>query len=370
MRYIYNDIIQDLENKMVFIGGPRQVGKTTVGEHLLEHIKSGIHLNYDDIDDRTLILKRDWNDSDKLIFIDEFHKYHDWKNFIKGTYDKQKKIHQFLLTGSARMDLYRRGGDSLMGRYHYWRLYPYGIAENIPGVDGKTKLDKLLTVGGFPEPFWKGSETFYKRWRKERHTKIIYEDIKDLTYVKEVQKMSILLDLLRHRVGGEVIYSNLAKDLHASGQTVKNWIDIFEKLYVVFCIYPYSKNINRAITHIPKVYFYDNGEVIGDNFENLIAMELLKKIHYLEDKEGDEYELCYIRDKEKREIDFVIIKNKIPQELIEVKTSQQSISASLHYFADKLNISKKTQIVLNLERSFVKDGVNVIHPLEYFTPYS
>ena len=128
-RFIESRIIKDLSKKWFFLGGPRQVGKTTLARHILKRFpykksKSGLYLNWDFDEDRYSILKKRWDQNHQLIAFDELHKYSHWKNWIKGLYDKMGYEHSFLVTGSARLDVYHRGGDSLLGRYHYWRLHP------------------------------------------------------------------------------------------------------------------------------------------------------------------------------------------------------------------------------------------------------
>ena len=157
MRYIAPYILQDLTKKMVFVGGPRQVGKTTLAQAILSsNYPSGRYLNWDYDEDRQDILRKQWSADQKLLVFDELHKFPLWKNWIKGIYDVSHESHSFLITGSARLDVYRRGGDSLMGRYHYWRLHPFTLDEVPQGISQKEAYQRLMTVGGFPEPFLDG----------------------------------------------------------------------------------------------------------------------------------------------------------------------------------------------------------------------
>ena len=370
MRYIAPYILQDLTKKMVFVGGPRQVGKTTLAQAILSsNYPSGRYLNWDYDEDRQDILRKQWSADQKLLVFDELHKFPRWKNWIKGIYDVSHESHSFLIAGSARLDVYRRGGDSLMGRYHYWRLHPFTLDEAPQGISQKEAYQRLMTVGGFPEPFLDGDERAARRWRRERFDRVLREDIRDLEPVRNIQLLGMFLDILRNRVGGLITLSNLAGDIQISPKTAKSWLEVLEKMYLVFSVRPYTKSLPRAVLKPPKVYFFDNGDVIGDEgarFENLIATSLLKRLHYLEDRDGYRYELRYIRDKEGREVDFVIVKDGKIEELIEAKYSDETISRSLVYYAERLKPPKATQIVANLRRPFDKGRVKITDPISYF----
>jgi len=372
MRYLDNHIIKDLQKKMVFVGGPRQVGKTTLAKNILQQSFQGRYFNWDYDEDRQDILKKRWSNDNNLLIFDELHKYPNWKNWIKGLYDIEHNDHSFLVTGSARLDIYRRGGDSLLGRYHYWRLHPFTLDEFPDGINKQEAFRRLMTIGGFPEPFLENDPREARRWRRERFDRVLREDIRDLENIKDITSLGLLLDLLRSRVSGMVVISNLAQDIQVSSKTIKNWIDILQRMYLVFSIKPYTHNLPRAILKPAKIYFYDNGDVIGDEgaiFENLVASGLLKRIQFLEDRDGYRYELKYIRDKEGREVDFVILKDKIIEELIEVKYNDDSLSKHLQYYTLKLKPKKSTQIVAGLKRDYDQNGIRVVNPLNYFSDF-
>ena len=370
MRYITSHILHDLRKKMVFVGGPRQVGKTTLAKAILsKNFPAGIYLNWDYDEDRQDILQKRWSDENDLLIFDELHKFPRWKSWIKGLYDVSHEIHSFLITGSARLDVYRRGGDSLMGRYHYWRLHPFTLDEIPNGFSSKDAFNRLMTVGGFPEPFLDGDEREARRWRRERFDRVIREDVRDLESVRNIQLLSMFLDLLRHRVGGLVRLSNIASDIQISPKTAKSWLEVLERMYLVFSVRPYTKSLPRAVLKPPKVYFFDNGDVLGDEgvrFENLVATSLLKRLHFLEDRDGYCYELRYIRDKEGREVDFAVIKDGHLEELIEAKYSDDSISRHLQYYAERLKPAKATQIVAKIRRPYDKGRIKIIDPISYF----
>jgi predicted AAA+ superfamily ATPase len=370
MRYITSHILDDLRKKMVFVGGPRQVGKTTLAKAILsKNFPAGIYLNWDYDEDRQDILQKRWSDENDLLIFDELHKFPRWKSWIKGLYDVSHEIHSFLITGSARLDIYRRGGDSLMGRYHYWRLHPFTLDEIPNGFSSKDAFNRLMTVGGFPEPFLDGDERQARRWRRERFDRVIREDVRDLESVRNIQLLSMFLDLLRHRVGGLVRLSNIASDIQISPKTAKSWLEVLERMYLVFSVRPYTKSLPRAVLKPPKVYFFDNGDVLGDEgvrFENLVATSLLKRLHFLEDRDGYCYELRYIRDKEGREVDFAVLKDGHLEELIEAKYSDDSISRHLQYYAERLKPEKATQIVAKIRRPYDKGRIKIIDPISYF----
>lgn len=295
MRYITPFILDDLRSKMVFVSGPRQVGKTTLAKRILsDHFSSGRYLDWDLDEDRQDILKKRWDLDERLLIFDELHKFPRWKRWIKGIYDASHESHAFLVTGSARLDIYRRGGESLMGRYHPWRLHPFTLDELPDGVAPKEGFKRLMTLGGFPEPFISEDERTARRWRRERFDRVLREDIRDLESIRNIQLLGILVDLLRQRVGGLITLSNIATDLQISPKTAKAWLEVLERMYLLFAIHPYTKSLPRAVLKPPKVYFFDNADVLageGERFENLVATSLLKRLHFLEDRNGYRYEL-------------------------------------------------------------------------------
>ena len=368
-RYLEASILKDLSKKMVFLGGPRQVGKTTLAQHILKRFrykksKSGLYLNWDFDEDRQRIIKKQWDEDHQLLVFDELHKYSRWKNWIKGLYDKNRHQNQYFVTGSARMDLYQRGGDSLLGRYHYWRLHPLTLDELPPKMTQKEGFKRLMTLGGFPEPFLGGDPIEAQRWRQNRFDRILKEDVRDLESVKKIQDLSLFVLALRQRVAQRIVFSNLARDLEISFKTAKLWLSVLNRMYICFSIWPYTKNVNRSILKPPKVYFFDNADVIGDNegprFENLIACHLLKKIDYLRDSQGVSCELMYIADKEAREVDFIIHKEGKIFALIEAKLSVEKISRSLKYYSERLKPQHALQVVAYPKKEYRQGSYRVV----------
>ncbi len=357
MRLINPFILKDLKKKMVFISGPRQCGKTTLAKDILKQTSSGLYLNWDDPDQRKTIFTRNWSDHQKLLILDELHKFPKWKNWLKGTYDTQKEIHQFIVTGSARLETFRKGGDSLLGRYHLWHLHPFSLCEKPEKLSLDETLNRLMTCGGFPEPFLDHDVREARRWRRERFEKVIKEDIRELENIQDLQTLGLLVDLLRSRVGSTIVVSNLAEDLQKSPVTIKKWIDLLEAMFVIFKVKVYTHNLARSVQKPFKVFFYDNADVEGDEgavFENLVATHLLKQIQLAQDYEGHRFELAFVRDKEQREVDFIILKNKKPFELVEAKWGSTEISKHLRYYAERLHPERARQITQLKDFKFKK----------------
>jgi uncharacterized protein len=374
MRYITPYILEDLKKKMVFLGGPRQVGKTTLSKHILEEYfpKKGRYFNWDFDEDRKNILEKKWSINNNLLIFDEIHKHPRWKSWIKGIYDVSNDSHSFLVTGSARLDIYQKGGDSLIGRYHYWRLHPFTLDDVPENIDKNDAFSRLMRLGGFPEPFLENDEKNARRWKRNRLNLVIREDIRDLEQIRNIQLLTLFLDELRKRAGSLITISNIARDIEITPKTAKSWLELLSRMYISFTVLPYTRSLPRAVLKPAKAYFFDNSDVIGDDgarFENLVATSLLKRVHFWEDRDGYNCKLHYIRDKEGREVDFAIIKENEIEELIEVKLSDSGISRSLRYYKKRLKPKKTTQIVANLKNPYEKDGISVTNPIFYFKDF-
>ncbi len=369
-RYLKPYLLEDLKRKMVFVTGPRQCGKTTLVKAIAQDFSASTYLNYDSEKDKKTILKQEWDSNADLIVFDEIHKYARWKNYIKGIYDTTHDRHKFIVTGSARLDIYKRGQDSMLGRYHGWRLHPFCLAENPLSLKGRDALDRFLKRGGFPEPFLDDRETAAQRWKSEHIKLILREDVRDLTKIRESSLLDLFISSLRERVGTPIVISNIAGDIEIAPKTGKIWLGVLEQLYLCIVVKPYATGIDRGLVVPPKVYFYNNAEVEGDlgaKFENLVATHLLKRAHFLEDSTGHRYEVRYIRDKEKREVDFLILKERKPLALIECKWADTSLSSSLLYYAKKLKIPKAYQLVGDFDKTLQKDGISVTSAYRYLS---
>ncbi len=266
-----------------------------------------------------------------------------------------------MLTGSARLDTYKKGGDSLAGRFFAYRLHPLTVKEICGFLDETPKqaLDALIRFGGFPEPYLRKNETYSRRWRKTLVDTVIREDLLDLEKVRDVKSIEILIDLLRSRVGSTTSYSSLAEDLQVSIHTVKHWLQILENLCVVFAVRPYHRNIARSLLKEAKYYFYDTGGVEGDagtRLENIVALALLRELHLLEDTQGSKGELHYLRDKDKNEVDFLTVIDGKPTLLVEVKTGDDNFAKSLYRFHSYLPGTRAVQVVYDLRQAKLAPG--------------
>jgi predicted AAA+ superfamily ATPase len=347
-RYLFSSISKDLEKKMVFIGGPRQIGKTTLSLQFFKNKaseKNTGYLNWDYLADRSLILKNQLPLTESLLIFDEIHKYRNWRSLMKGLFDKYKNSIRFIVTGSARLDHFRKGGDSLLGRYHYYRLHPLSLME-LSKAPSNQDLQDLLTYSGFPEPFFEKDKTFLRRWQKERVQKVVYEDLRDLETVKEISLIELLVETLPSKIGSPLSLKKLAVDLQVSQPTIARWVTILDNLYLTFRIGPYGAPKIRAVKKEQKIYFWDwtQNDEIGPRFENLVASQLLKYCHYLEDTEGHKMELRFLRDTDKREVDFVVLQNKKPLFAVECKTGERALSNHIKYFSERTNIPAFYQV--------------------------
>ena len=366
-RYLETSIKNDLQEKIVLLSGPRQVGKTTLSRQL---IPSHSYLNYDASSDRKIIMAEEWTRDVDLVIFDELHKMKNWKSWIKGIYDSEGTTPALLVTGSARLDTYKKGGESLAGRFFPFRLHPLTVKEICCYLDEKpeTALQTLLKVGGFPEPYLKNSEIFAKRWRRVHTDTIIRQDLLDLERVRDIKSIEILIDLIRARVGSTISYTSLANDLQVSIHTIKHWLQILENMYIIFPVRPYHKNIARSILKESKYYLYDTGAVatdFGAKLENTVACALLRELHFLEDTTGSRGALHFLRNKEKHEVDFLVIIDNKPVYMIEVKTADDTFSPSLFRFHKFLPSAKPLQIVHKLKHKKSKGAATMLPVYEF-----
>ncbi|MBF0532699.1 MAG: ATP-binding protein [Candidatus Omnitrophica bacterium] len=331
-RYLFQQIEHDLKHKMVFLGGPRQVGKTTLALSLLDDKKG--YLNWDIQEHRERILKQELPAVPMLVF-DEIHKYRSWRNYLKGLYDLYRKDRQILVTGSGRLDLYRFGGDSLQGRYHFLRLHPLSVAEL--SMTTEKGLTDLLELGGFPEPFLGGSRVEAKRWSREYRTRLLRDDVASLERVQDLGNLELLMLRLPELVGSPLSLNSLREDLQVSHKTLANWVMILERLYAIFRLSPFGSAKIRAVKKEQKHYHFD-WTLVPDmalRFENLVAVHLLKWVHYEQDTKGRDVELCYFRDIDGREVDFVVTENNLPITLVECKWADAEIGKAMRYLKNK-----------------------------------
>jgi predicted AAA+ superfamily ATPase len=364
-RYLLPQVRHDLARKMVFIAGPRQVGKTTLARSL-EWGSSG-YLNWDVAADRERILKGELPPARLWVF-DEIHKYRRWRNYLKGLYDGRPRGQRILVTGSGRLDLYRFGGDSLPGRYHLLRLHPLSAAEL--KLERTADFAQLLTLGGFPEPFLSGSETEARRWSREYRTRLIREDVASLERIQDLGHLELMMLRLPDLVGSPLSLNALREDLQVSHKAVANWLAALERLYAVFRLSPFGAPRIRAVKKEQKHYQFDWSLVPegAARFENLTACHLLKWVHFEQDAAGRDLELRYFRDTDGREVDFVVTERGRPVTLVECKWSDTDVDRGLRYLHQKFPAAEAWQISAVGRKDYqTPDGIRVAPALSFLS---
>jgi uncharacterized protein len=361
-RYLLPQLRRDLNRKMVFVAGPRQVGKTTLARSL-DRAKSG-YLNWDVSEQRQQVLSGELPPG-KLWIFDEIHKYRRWRNYLKGVFDSRPSGQRILVTGSGRLDLYRFGGDSLQGRYHLLRLHPLSVAEL--GIDDLKDWLELLTLGGFPEPFLSGSDTEARRWSREYRTRLIREDVTSLERIQDLGHLELMMLRLPDLVGSPLSLNSLREDLQVSHKSVGSWLAALERLYAIFRLPPFGAPKIRAVKKEQKHYHLDWSVVPSDatRYENLVACHLLKWVHFEQDTKGRDLELRYFRDIDRREVDFVVTERGKPIQFVECKWSDADVDNGLRYLCAKFPSVEAWQISAVGRKNFkTPDGIRVAPALE------
>ena len=355
--------------QMVFVSGPRQVGKTTMCEAV-----ASTYLSWDDEDVRRAIQsgqrvvadKYALNvaaESEKILVYDEIHKYSKWKQFLKGFYDLYGKDLRIVATGSAKMDVYKKGGDSMMGRYFPYRMHPLSVAELLdvsipderivrsPKMLPDDEWTALVRFGGFPDPFVNRDIRFSRRWNSLRFEQLLKTDMRDLTRISELDQLSALAEILSNRSGEQLVYKNIGCDLGVDEKTAKNWVKTLKYLYLGFEVRPWFRNIENSIRKMPKWYLRDwaNIQDEGKRAETFIACHLLKAVEGWTDLGYGEFSIGYLRDKSRREVDFVVTRDGIPWFLVEVKKSDTSLSEALGFFQKRTGAAHAFQVVMDAE---------------------
>ncbi len=375
MERIYEKVLLEHakeHRQMLFLAGPRQVGKTTTAKTVADQSERSLYLNWDVQEHRRIILAGENSVASKCgfdtlsggvetVIFDEIHKYPRWKLFLKGFFDLFADQCHIVVTGSGHLNVFKSGGDSLMGRYFLYRMHPLSVAEllNQTLVENEIrhqqelpdkKFETLLAFGGFPEPFLAANKRFYNRWRRLRTDQLLREDLRDLSHIQDIGRVEILAENLIHQAGSLVNYSTLANSINVSVDTIRRWISSLESLYFSFSIRPWSSNIPKALRKQPKIYLWDWSLISdrGSRNENFIACHLLKAAQWWTDIGLGNYQLYFIRDKERREVDFLLTRDNIPWLLVEVKSSGKSkLSPHLTRFQEKTGAPHALQVVID-----------------------
>jgi predicted AAA+ superfamily ATPase len=360
-RRLAEPLRQDLSRKMILLSGPRQCGKTTVVRALAKE-RRGVYLSWDDPADRRQIQNTGFDLAAPLWAFDELHKFRRWRNFLKGLYDKHHEEHEILVTGSARLDLYGRGGDSLQGRYYAHHLHPLTASE-VSGRElvlkdqlfelprdavSKDVIDNLLAFGGFPEPFLAANAREAARWRLGYAARLVHEDVRDLERVRELERLELLYDRLGAIVGSVLSINSLREDLEVAFETVRSWIAILERLDAVFRVAPYGPPRIKSVKKEQKLYFWDwaRAESEAARFENMIAMHLLRFVHWMRDVEGEKVELRYFRTRMGHEVDFIVLRASKPWFAVEAKLTEQPLDAGMRYLLERVDVPFAFQVFL------------------------
>jgi len=359
-------ILKDLQKKIVLVSGPRQVGKTTLARNLMKEFD---YFNFDNSEHRLALNEKSWDRQKPLVIFDELHKMPEWKTFLKGIFDVDGTKPALLVTGSAKLDAFRKVGDSLAGRFFLYRLHPFDVKEASSLLEPEEALSRLLSVGGFPEPFLENDHVFYARWKKSHIDVILRQDLLDLSAIQDILSVETLIEMLRGRVGSPISYTNLAQDLKKDPKTVKSYLELLESLYIIFPVRPWHQNVARSILKEPKYYFFDTAMVRGDGgkkLENAVACILKKQLHFMEDTRGVSTDLCYLRTKNGNELDFVVSQDGVLTHAYEIKLSDSTRSLSFSHFESTLAKVHKIQIVMNCEREKTyPDGLEIRRAAAY-----
>ncbi len=274
------------------------------------------------------------------------------------------------MIGSAKLDYYRYGGDSLQGRYHFLRLHPFSIAElKITTTDD---VMDLLKLSGFPEPFLSGSEVEAKRWSREYRQRLLNEDVRDLENVSDLGNLELLSLRLPQLVGSPLSINSIREDLQVSHKMIVKWLNILERLYAIVRLPPFGAPKIRAVKKEQKHYHYDWSLVpdLALRFENMVALHLLKWVHFQEDTKGRDIELRYFRDVDGREVDFVITENFTPIYLIEVKWKDAEVTRGLKYLKERFPNAEAYQVSAYGEKDYLASpGIRVMPAIPFLSRF-
>ena len=368
-RRLYMPVWTDLatEKRMIFMAGPRQAGKTTLAQQIARFFTNHVYFNWDIPQQRARLIenpaffeeveRRD--DSIPLVVLDEIHKFKDWKNYLKGIYDQFHEGYQFLVTGSGRLDIYQKGGDSLAGRYFMFHLWPFTLAElgntNISHnafrknplqitMERAEELEQiwleLLELSGFPEPYLSSRKTTYRRWSNAYSQQLIREDIRDITGIKSIGELETLYHLLPSKIGNPISVPALSRDLKVAYNTVRSWLSTFERFFLIFNLTPWTRRIARAIQKEQKIYLWDSVRIKEPSarFENMVAIKLYRAVSLWNDMGYGRYSLHFIKNKEQQEVDFLIADDHEPVVMVEAKLSDVRPSSALIKFQNALRV--------------------------------
>jgi predicted AAA+ superfamily ATPase len=388
---------EEFGRQMRFISGPRQIGKTTLARSFLRRQNlDQLYFNWDlrAVRDRYIqdpyFFETEFYDAQRhreltWVCLDEIHKMPKWKNILKDYFDKFEEKIRFIVTGSARLDWFRKSGDALTGRYFLFHLFPLTLSETAGNPLPKQKedenawdfiekrisqpryeqdlLEQLLNYSGFPEPFTKASGRFSARWQRDTLDQIVREDVRDLTRIIETENVASLVLNLPSRIGSPLSLNALREDMQVSYTAVKNALSALRLTCVIFLLPPYSRNISRALTKEKKAYFYDWTRCSDPaaRFENYVAAELKTLAELWNDSGAGRFELYYVRTKDGRETDFLLTRDGKPWCLLEAKSKDSRVES--HHLRHSEALGSIPFVQLTQEPNVVKKSRGAFYRL-------
>ena len=306
-RTIDKQIIDRLDNsdKIIVLYGARQVGKTTLINSILENRKERIlKVNADQLKYRDVLSSTDLNQLKRLVagydllFIDEAQRISNIGLNLKILHENLPGL-KIIASGSSSFELANKISEPLTGRIWVHTLFPISVLEwsrLLNPFELDERLHEFLMFGMYPELFRYENELDKMDYLRELVQSFLYKDLLELSQVKNSGKIFDLLRLLSHQIGSPVSYNELGRKLGLSTDTVISYIDLLEKVFVIYRMPGFSKNLRKEITKNKKIYFYDVGvrnailedftlpekrPDIGHLWENFIISERLKRNTYL-----------------------------------------------------------------------------------------
>lgn len=368
-RPLYQDLFAELarEGRMVFVEGPRRVGKTTLGELIGRSYANRLALNGEIPEERARLVRNPAffeeverrDDSPPLIVLDEVNRHRGWRKHLKAAYDRAQAAYHFLVTASSRLDHPPRRGDSLAGRYYRIGLWPFTLAEtarrrrapeafladplqmSMEGAGEVAELWQTLSeLGGFPEPFLAGRKTAYRRWSNAYAGQLVREEIRDMTGIKALAELETLVHLLPAQVGGLLPVPVLAQTLHVAYNTIRSWLATLQRFFAVFVLTPWTRGVPRAIREGQKLYLYDYPRIADEaaRFENMVAVELGRAVATWNATGLGRFALHFVRTKDQQEVDFLVSDDGNPRLLVDAGAEASQPSGALIKFQAALRV--------------------------------
>jgi uncharacterized protein len=265
--------------------GPRQVGKTTLALSLAKNRKA-LYLDLENPEDRLKLsdpLAYLSLHGDKLVIVDEIQRSPDLFMVLRGLIDKNRRAgrkgEQFLLLGSASMDLLRQSSESLAGRISYIELSGLNLVETLPN-DPKG-LQKLWLRGGFPESYLADCDSHAMEWLENLIRTYLERDVPQMGFRVPANRLRRLWTMLAHLQGTPVNFSKLGRNLEVDGKTVAHYADILVDLLLVRRLMPWHGNVKKRLVKSPHYYIRDSGilhRLLGiGNFDSMLSNPILGK---------------------------------------------------------------------------------------------